>query len=116
MKRVYVCGSFSFMDKIEELKAKLKKENIECIVSKSMDARGILGCLEKVDQADVVYVVNPEGYVGKSVSVDIGYAYARNKSVYVMHQIEDPPVMSLVSGVLSFEELIHFLKHSDQKG
>jgi len=116
MKRVYVCGSFRFMDKIEELEMMLKKENVEFLVSKNMDVRGILGCLKKIDQADVVYVVNPEGYVGKSVSVDIGYAYARNKPIYVMHPIEDPPVMNLVSDVLSFEKLIHLLKHSDHGG
>jgi len=116
MKQVYVCGSFRFMDKIEELEMMLKKENVEFLVSKNMDVRGILGCLKKIDQADVVYVVNPEGYVGKSVSVDIGYAYARNKPIYVMHPIEDPPVMNLVSDVLSFEELIHLLKHSDHGG
>jgi len=116
MKRVYVCGSFRFMDKIEELEMMLKKENVEFLVSKNMDVRGILGCLKKIDQADVVYVVNPGGYVGKSVSVDIGYAYARNKPIYVMHPIEDPPVMNLVSDVLSFEELINLLKHSDHGG
>jgi hypothetical protein len=116
MRRVYVCGSFKFVDKIEELEAKLRKENVDFVVSKNMDSLGILGCLKKIDQADVVYVVNPEGYVGKSVSVDIGYAYARNKPIYVMHSIEDPPVMNLVSSVLSFEELIHLLKHSDPEG
>jgi nucleoside 2-deoxyribosyltransferase len=104
------------MDKIEELEMMLKKENVEFLVSKNMDVRGILGCLKKIDQADVVYVVNPGGYVGKSVSVDIGYAYARNKPIYVMHPIEDPPVMNLVSDVLSFEELINLLKHSDHGG
>ena len=110
MKRVYVCGSFRFVDKIGELEMMLEKENIECIVSKSMDARGILGCLEKIDCAGFVYIVNPDGYVGKSVSVDIGYAYAREKPIYVMHPIEDPPIMNLVNGVLSFEELIDLLK------
>jgi nucleoside 2-deoxyribosyltransferase len=110
MKRVYVCGSFRFVDKIEELETRLEKENIKCIASKSMDARGILGCLEKIDKADVVYVVNPDGYVGKGVSVDIGYAYARNKPIYAMHPIGDPPVMSLIKGVSSFEELTNLLK------
>ena len=110
MKRVYVCGSFKFIDKIEELEKLLQSEDVEFVVSKSLDARGILGCLEKVDQADVVFVVNPDGYVGKSVSVDIGYAYARNKPIYVMFPIEDPPIMSLVKGVLSFKELIDLVK------
>ena len=113
MKRVYVCGSFKFLSQIEELEEMLREENIKCVVSKNLDVRGILGCLEKIDQADVVYVVNPNGYVGKSVSIDIGYAYARNKPIYVMHPINDPPVMSLVNGALSFKELVNILKHSD---
>ena len=94
MKRVYVCGSFKFLSQIEELEDMLKKESIKLVVSKSLDVRGILGCLEKIDQADIVYVVNPEGYVGKSVSVDIRYAYAKSKPLYVMHPIEDPPVIA----------------------
>jgi ABC-type uncharacterized transport system substrate-binding protein len=113
MKRVYVCGSFKFLSQIEELEKMLRKESIEFIVSKSLDIHGILGCLEKIDEADVVYVVNPDGYVGKSVSIDIGYAYAKNKPIYVMHPIDDPPVMSLVKGVLSFKELINLLKHDE---
>lgn len=66
MKRVYVCGSFRFLDKIEELETRLRKENIECVVSKTRDARGILGCLEKIDDADVVYVLIPKGMWAKA--------------------------------------------------
>lgn len=88
----------------------LKAEEIESVVSKTLDPRGILGCLEKIDQADVVYVVNPDGYVGKSVSVDIGYAYARNKPIYLMHATNDPPMMDLVKGILTFERLVDFVK------
>lgn len=82
MKKLYVCGSFKFVQEMEGLERKLKAENIQFQVSKEMDSRGILGCLKKIDDADVVYIVNPEGYIGKSVSVDIGYAYAKNKSIY----------------------------------
>jgi nucleoside 2-deoxyribosyltransferase len=92
------------MHEIEELEAKLSKENIEYCVSKKMDSRGILGCLEKIDEADVVYVVNLGGYVGKSVCVDIGYAYARDKPIYVMYLVDDPPVMNMIHGILSFVE------------
>ncbi len=99
------------MNKIEELEALLQAEGVEFLVSKDLDARGILGCLEKVDKADVVYVVDPDGYVGKSVSVDLGYAYAKNKPIYVMHPVGDPPIMNMISRVLSFKELIDFLKY-----
>jgi hypothetical protein len=109
VKRVYVCGSFKFIGKIEALERLLQAESVGFSVSKSSDVRGIVGCLEKIDQADVVCVVDPDGYVGKSVGVDIGYAYARKKPIYVMFPIDDPPIMSLVSGVLSFKELIDFV-------
>jgi len=113
MKRVYVCGSFRFTDRIEELEALLRAANAEFSVSKTLDACGILGCLEKIDKAEVVYVVNPDGYVGKSVSVDLGYAYARNKAVYVMHPVNDPPIMDLVNGGLSLRSSLIFLAAHD---
>lgn len=112
MKRLCVCGSFKFVHEMEKLGIKLKEETIEYRMSKEIDGRGLLGCLEKIDEADVVYVANPGGYVGRSVCFDIEYAFDRNKSIYVMHSIDDPPVMSMIKGILSFEELINFLKHS----
>ena len=116
MKRLYVCGSFKFVREMEGLERKLKDENIQFQVSKEMDSRGILGCLKKIDDADVVYIVNPGGYVGKSVSVDIGYAYSKNRAIYVMHQVDDPPVMDLVNAVLSPKALIEFLKKGSPSG
>ena len=110
MNRLYVCGSLRFIREMEELECRLKEENIEYQISKRMNSRGILGCLKKINDADVVYIVNPEGYIGKSVSVDIGYAYARNKPIYVMHLVDDPPVMDLINGILSPKALIDFLK------
>ena len=95
---------------MKRLERKLNEEDIQFQTSTKMDSRGILGCLAKIDDADIVYVVNPEGYIGKSVSVDIGYAYAKNKSIYVMHPVDDSPVMGLIDDVLSPEALIDFLK------
>ena len=115
MKKLYVCGSFRFTRKMEELERELKEENVQFQISKKADSTGILGCLKKVDDADVVYVVNPQGYIGKSVSVDIGYAYAKNKSIYVMHAVDDPPIMNLISDVLSPKALIDFLKENIPK-
>jgi hypothetical protein len=109
-KKLYVCGSFKFLREIEELERKLRRENIVYIISKRSDVRGIRGCLEKIDRADMVYVVNPGGYVGRSVSVDIGYAYARGKPIYAEHAMDDPPVMNILAGVLCHEGLISLLK------
>jgi hypothetical protein len=112
VNRVYVCGSFKFTRQMQELEARLQDEGIEFSASDRSDARGIGGCLEKIDEADIVYVVDPNGYVGKSVSIDIGYACGRSKPVYLMCETSDPPVMDLVEGVLSFEDLVSLVKHS----
>lgn len=110
MKGVYVCGSFRFTREMDELASRLAGENIEYEISRRRDSRGIMGCLKKIDVADAIYIVNPGGYVGKSVSVDIGYAYAKNKSIYAMHPVHDPPVMDLVNAILSPKALIGLLK------
>jgi hypothetical protein len=114
MNRLYVCGSFKFLREIEELETKLKKENIEYQTSKKKDSLGILGCLNKVDAADIVYVVNPQGYIGKSVAVDVGYAYAKNKTIYAMNPVDDPPIMNMINAVLSPEALVDLLKKKSQ--
>ena len=109
-KKLYICGSFKFLRETEELEERLRREDIQYAVSKRPDNRGIRGCFERIDNADLVYVVNPSGYVGRSVSVDIGYAYARGKPIYASYEIDDPPVMSLLAGVLTYEQLIELLK------
>ncbi len=110
LKRVYVCGSLKFTCEIEELEHRLKEEKIEHEAPKRKNSHGIRGCLNKIDHADVVYVVDPEGYIGKSVAFDLGYAHAKNKQIYVMHVVDDPPLMRLISGVLPLEELIELIK------
>ena len=109
-KKLYICGSFKFLREIEELEEKLRGEDIQYAVSKRPDNRGIRGCFERIDNVDLVYIVNPSGYVGKSVSVDIGYAYARGKAIFATHAIDDPPVMNLLAGVLTYEKLIELPK------
>lgn len=95
---------------MECLGHELGKEDIAYEMSESEDSRGILGCLQTIDDSDVIYVVNPDGYVGKSVSVDIGYAYAKNKEIYAMSPINDPPVENLISGIMTPDALIDLLK------
>jgi hypothetical protein len=110
--KLYVCGNSRFLHEIEELERKSKEKNIKCEISNEMGSRRILGCLKKIDGADIVYVVNPRGYVGKSVSVDLEYAYAKNKSILVMNHVDDPPIMNLTNGVLSIQALIKLLNEN----
>jgi hypothetical protein len=97
MKKVYVCGSFKFSRELRELKKRLRESDVDYIAADGADGRGIRGCLERIDSADLVYVVNPGEYVGRSVSVDIGYSYGRGRPVYALNPIDDPPVRALLA-------------------
>jgi len=68
--------------------------------------------IENVKRADIIYVVDKGGYVGRSTSVEIGVAYGLGKEIYAMEQIKDTAVDILVNEVLSPEELISKIKQS----
>jgi hypothetical protein len=110
VKKLYVCASFRFQQEIDSLERKLQENDIAYVIVKSKDNQGILRCLKRIDDSDIVYVLNPEGYVGKSVSIDIGYACAKDKQIYAMCPIDDPPVGNLISGIMTPDALIDLLK------
>jgi nucleoside 2-deoxyribosyltransferase len=112
MKKVCVCGSFKFYKEMLDLEDKLRKEGIECFGPRK--EKSILKCFDKIDKADIVYVVDSNGYVGNSVSADMGYAYAKNKPIYASNPIDDLALMDLINGVLSPKELIELLRKGEK--
>lgn len=134
-KRVCLCGSFRFFDELARLESFLVDEGAACyapepfhfrdkrcpsrygsswhalsykekLVESKQAESAFLG---KIDKADVLYVVNPTGYVGMSVVFEIGYAYAKRKKIYVQEPIEDHTIMSMVDKVLRPEDLLKSL-------
>lgn len=105
MKKIYIAGSFKNLETSLTIARTLTKADIPNSLSKPNDPDGIKGCFRRIDEADVLYVVNPEGNIGKSVSLDIGYALAKGKEVYSLRPIGDPPIANLINKSLSVEEL-----------
>ncbi|MDF1540293.1 MAG: SH3 domain-containing protein [Candidatus Thorarchaeota archaeon] len=137
-KAMTVClsGSFKFIEKMIEIESFLVKNDIQCLSPvphsyrkgstpseftedwSSLSEAQRLGESEriqkeyfhqKVDRANIVYVVNPEGYVGASVTLEIGYTYAMKKPIFAMEPIKEYTVMGLVNRVLSPEKLVQEL-------
>lgn len=48
--------------------------------------------LERIIEADVVYVYNPDGYVGKTTCYEIGFCLAKRKPLYFFEYPEDLPI------------------------
>jgi len=109
------------MNKVEEF---LVKNGVRCIKpvpypyedpGKSRNRKeeeiGTKDHIENVKRADIIYVVDKDGYVGRSTSVEIGVAYGLGKKIYAMERIKDAAVDILVDEVLSPEELISTVTH-----
>jgi nucleoside 2-deoxyribosyltransferase len=108
------------MNKVEEF---LAKKGVRCIKpipypykdpktgrTRKEEEIGTKDHIENVKQANMIYVVDKDGYVGRSTSVEIGVAYGLGKKIYAMERIKDAAVDILVDEVLSPEELVSILK------
>lgn len=103
-----VSGSFNkHLDRIRKRILEFQQEGIEVLspeLSSSVSCeddfvrldtdRGTPGEIESkhlgaITRSDFLYVVNPEGYIGKSVALEIGFALSRNIPVYAMEKPKD---------------------------
>jgi nucleoside 2-deoxyribosyltransferase len=125
MKVVCLCGSFKFFEEMCRIEQILVENGVRCIKpvpfphgdpkrsrTRSEEKAGTREHIENIKRADIIYVVDKGGYVGRSTSVEIGVAYGLGKEIYAMEQIKDTAVDILVDAVLSPEELISKIKHS----
>ena len=121
MKSVCICGSFRFYEEMVDLRHALQARGVLCewplpgprrepqamTADEARDA--IMHHLESMDRAEIIFVFNKDGYVWNSVVMEIGYAYARRKPVYVLAPLHDPFLMPLASAVVSIEELMQLV-------
>lgn len=92
MKTIYICSSFKDLETTRSLARQLAEAGFSAIYSEPGDPDGVDGCLKRIARADVIYVSNPRGEIGKSVAMDIGYALAKEKPVLSTLPINDPPI------------------------
>lgn len=97
-KIVTICGSMKFKDKMMEVAKNLEIENkyvvIQCIYSNdefSEEDKKVLADLHynKIEISDAIYVVNVNGYIGKSTSKEIEVAKKMGKEVMYLEQVKN---------------------------
>jgi len=101
---VYVVGSFRDLESSRQVARRLGELGFAALLSEPGDPKGIEGCLDRLARCDLVYVSNPRGEIGRSVSLDLGYAFGLGKPVFAARPIEDPPVGRRVA-VAAVDEL-----------
>lgn len=130
MKSVVICGSSRFASEMRVFAQKLKTLGVVVYEPHLYRAAGgvwsdikdfdkkfvALGLTHdhfyKMRMADVIYVYNQDGYAGVSTNMEIGYAVASDKPIYVYEEKDEEPCRQcLFSGVAKTpEDLLVYLK------
>jgi hypothetical protein len=126
MKSVVICGSTRFVSEIREFAQKLKELGVLVYEpnlysgydkvsepDKKFLAMGLThDHFRKMKMADVVYVYNKDGYVGVSTNMEIGFAVAIDKPIYVLEEKDEEIFRkNLFTAVVKTpEELLNYLK------
>ena len=135
-KIVCLCGSFRFFKEISKVAKFLADKGVFCYTPQPFKFRdqehpvyfsnkwdklsysdklkisreAELAYLEKVDKADIIFVINPSGYVGKSVIFEVGYAFGKGKLIFFQEPIQDFAIMGIVQRIATSEGLLRIIK------
>lgn len=91
MKVITLCGSMRFFKEMQEIAIELETKHGYCVISPIGDTNIALSeemiknlskaHYKKIDISDAVYIVNIDGYIGKSVSEELHYAQMHSKEI-----------------------------------
>ena len=92
IKVVTICGSMKFSKEMMQIATDLEKKYGWCVIQCVYDIsnekmseeemKNIVNAhWKKIDISDAIYVVNIDGYIGKSTTNEINYAISKNKEV-----------------------------------
>jgi hypothetical protein len=56
-----------------------------------------------IDNSDMLYVCNPDGYIGLSAALEIGFALSKNKNIVFMHEPSDFTIKLYSKSINSLE-------------
>jgi hypothetical protein len=111
---VFVAGSRKFFRDIENFIALCRKNGIKASNAGKpsgpdtfeSEKAALLRAFRRIDKSDAVYVIANGGYIGKTVALEIAYAFAKKKLVVSSETIEDFSARSLVSKVMAAGKFI----------
>jgi len=105
MQTLTICGSLEFLEQMKRLNTELEKKGVTVYIPEEQETanvqstqdlkkRAIDRHLEKIRMSDAILVANHDkngvsGYIGGNVFLEMGFAYALNKDIFVLHDIPD---------------------------
>lgn len=128
MKSVVICGSRRFKKEIREFEQKLRDEGVTVFppilnmnagindLPDDLKRYSFLGLtwhhIEFIRKADIVFIYNKDGYIGNSVTLEMGAAAALGKPIYALEdEKEEACRRVLIDEIInSVEVLVNHLK------
>lgn len=74
-----------------------------------------LAQFQAIDTCDVLYIVNPGGYIGPATTLEAGYAYRAGVPVFSQEPPSDNDVAAICAGSGSPEEVLVVFEESKEK-
>ncbi|MFC1626756.1 hypothetical protein ACFL1P_00970 [Patescibacteria group bacterium] len=117
MKKVTISSSLKFKEMIKSAIVRFRVVGVKALfpnldtgVAKEDITIDFMKKLEKehfdaIDSSDALYVICPDGYVGTSVSIEIGYAHAHRKPIIYSEKPNDLGLQALTFSIISVTEL-----------
>ena len=156
MVKIAIGGSLRFFREMDDISKKLRKNNIEYFMANpslrdlsdlrrlseefkdlswedkvERESKIVENFLSKIKKTDILYIVNPDGYVGLHAMGDMFYAWADRKEVYTWQKVDmswvkkkkdyyEPDYIRLqeylhviVKGQMTPDELVVFVKKKE---
>lgn len=128
MKSVCICGSRRFKAEIRNFEKALKKKGVVVFspilntnkkiddLPKDLKNYAFLGLtlhhFEYIRKADCVFIFNKGGYMGNSVTMELGVAYALGKTIFALEEDKEEISRNVLIDftVKTPTELVKFLK------
>lgn len=126
MKDVAISSSSRFYDEVRVVRDNLEALGVSVFtpeldlvesrvyVDPAMKQKLTMTFLDKIKTSKVLLVItDEEGYVGRSVSLEVGFAYGLGRPIFCLFPIVEPAIACLCKKVASLDEIVSFLKGID---
>ena len=120
MERITVSSSLKYKEVVREAIGKLQDlgivalfPNLDSGIKKEDVTLEQIKLIEyahfaAIDESEGQYVICPEGHVGTLVSVEIGYAKAKDKPIFFSEEPEDLGLKAMVTKIIPLDRLEDF--------
>lgn len=111
---LFVAGSRKFFKEMDNFVKLCKENGIEAKTSGKLveekdtlenQKDALLKAFRMIDASDLVYIFAKDGYIGKTVAMEIAYAFAKGKRLVASEVIDELSAMAMVSEIIPTAKL-----------